>query len=108
MLLRVGHLPIEYAEVHTVRLFSQTPRHFHIIEQKNVSSSRHVFDCFDIWCIVIELVERFLDIVMLILVALRGVVCNVACNIWRGFEAPSTVHFHQPHFAIKIKAEHLT
>ena len=55
-----------------------------------------------------ELVESLFDIVMLKLLAFRGVVCNVACIIWQKYEANSTVHFNQPHSAIELEAEQLT
>ena len=49
-----------------------------------------------------------LDIVMLNLLTFRGVVCNVASNIWRGFEADCPVQFHQLHSAIEVETEQLT
>ena len=45
---------------------------------------------------------------MLKLLAFRGVVCNVACNIGRRFEADRSVHFIKPHSAIEVEAEQLT
>ena len=73
-----------------------------------MSVRRATFGFFFVGRNVHELVESLLDIVMLKLLAFRTVVCNVACNIWRGFEAKSTVHFNQFHSAIEVEAEQLT
>ena len=45
---------------------------------------------------------------MLKLLAFRGIVCCVARNIWRKFEADFPVQFHPPHSAIGVEAEQLT
>ena len=45
---------------------------------------------------------------MLKLLAFRGVVCNVACNIWQRFKADRPVQFHQPNSAIEIEEKLLT
>ena len=44
---------------------------------------------------------------MLKLLAFRGVVCNIACNLGQKFEADRSVHFNEPHFAIEVEAEKL-
>ena len=108
LLYRQRYRRIEYATVHTVRLFREPPRFFHMIEQTNVGSPRHVFDCLPIGRIIHELVKRLLDIVMLKLLACCCIICDLTCNISRELEADSSVHFNQPHSAIEVKAEQLT
>lgn len=101
-------MAIEYSEVYTVRLSSQPPRLLHIIKQTNVGLPRHDFDFLSVGRLVYKLVESILDIVMHKLLPLSSVVCDVACNIWRGFKADRPVKFYQPHFPIKVVAEQLT
>ena len=101
------YLAIEYVKVNTVRLFCKPPRLLHIIEQTNVGLPRHVFDCLLVGRIVHKLVESLLDIVMLIFLAFRCVICDVACNIWRRFKVDRSVQFYQPHSAIEVEPKQL-
>ena len=95
LLLKQRNLAIEHAEVYTVWFFYKLLRFFHIIKQTNFGYLRHVVDCLSVGRFVHELVKSILDIFMLKLLAFRGVVCNVACSIWQGFDADSTVHINQ-------------
>ena len=69
--------------------------------------TRHVFNGLAVGGVVHQLVEALYHVVVFVLIALRCVVGNVACDVLRRGKKDRVMYINQFHSALKIKHEQL-